>query len=46
MNLSSIIDKHAPFKQMKVSERYCLGVNADLNGFNSDKGQARKATAK
>lgn len=30
---SSIIEKHAPLRQVRVSERYCPWVNANLNGL-------------
>ena len=36
---SSVIEKHAPLQKMRVSDKYCPWVNADLKAFSksSDK---------
>ena len=41
-----IIDKHAPTKTLRVSERYCPWVNEDLKGLIRSRDKLKKAALK
>ena len=43
---SAIIEKHAPLKQIRVSERYCQWVNANLKGLLRTRDRLKKAAVK
>ena len=43
---SAIIDKHAPLRQIRVSERYCPWVNANLKGLLRTRDRLKKAAVK
>ena len=43
---SAIIEKHAPLRQIRVSERYCPWVNANLKGLIQTRDRLKKAAVK
>ena len=43
---SSIIDKHAPIAEMRVSERYCPWINKDLKDLMKSRDKLKKAAVK
>ena len=46
-NLSSmIIDKHAPIKSIRVSDKHCPWINKDLKGLIRTKDKLKKAAVK
>ena len=45
-NFSAIIEKHAPLRQIRVSERYCPWVNENLKGLIRTMDRLKKAAVK
>ena len=45
-NSSAIIEKHAPLRQIRVSERYCQWVNANLKGLIRTRDRLKKAAVR
>ena len=43
---SMIIDKHAPIKSMRVSEKYCPWINKDLKGLMRKRDKLKKSAVK
>ena len=43
---SMIIDKHAPIKSKRVSEKYCPWINKDLKGLIGERDKLKKAAVK
>ncbi len=43
---SSIIDKHAPLTEMRVSEKYCPWINKDLKDLMHTRDKLKKAASK
>ena len=43
--LSYIIEKHAPIKTIRVSEKYCPWINNDLKGMIRSRDKLKKAAA-
>ena len=43
---SSVIDKHAPVQKMRVSDKYCPRVNADLKALSKSREKLKLAACK
>ena len=43
---SMVIDKYAPIKSTRVSEKYCLWINKDLKGLISERDKLKKEAIK